>query len=169
MAVTATNGVKTFDEVADSGEAGFTTLDQKLAAALLPTIKADCKVWAIKVAGLEEKKLMEGKLITGQQFVCVAHSRPLQAQRQREVAVLYRDLSGPQWCVDNKVHLFLQFWQMFTTELDVALPGNILREMLFESSLPQEKFLNDTSRQFSYSLHRGMNHAWTRLCGKHLR
>ena len=51
----ASDRSKTYDQLADSGEARFTTLDSKLKVALMPTIKADCPILHAKLNTLERE------------------------------------------------------------------------------------------------------------------
>ena len=53
----ATGGTKKYDDLEDSGDPRFRTLDQKLAVALVATVKAECQILATKLQTLDEKAL----------------------------------------------------------------------------------------------------------------
>ena len=120
----ATDGTHDYEQLADSGEARFHTLDQKLAVAMLPTIKTDNHILATKIQSLEEEEINKGRLIKGRQIVWLIFDH-LKLNTHMKLLYSLEDLVNLKYLGDNKVHTFMRFWNVFVSKLDVKLTDAI--------------------------------------------
>ena len=159
----ATDGTKTFEQLSDSGEPRYQTLDQKLAVALLAIIKADCQILSLKVQTLEEEAIMQGKLLKGRQLAWLIFDY---FRLNADMTMLYNleDIVGLSYPGDNRIHEFYRLWMMMVKECEVQLPERTLRHMLV-TKLEKSKKLepdiayfhrlpdSDPQKTYQYLLH----------------
>ena len=127
----ATGGAKKYDDLEDSGDPRFRTLDQRLAFALVATIKAECQILATKLQTLDEKALLQGKLLKGRQLVWLIFDN---FRLNTDMSMVYdiEDITQLQYSGDAKIHSFYRLWFMMTEECEVKLPERKLRNILLK-------------------------------------
>ena len=138
----ATDGSKTYEQLADCGDPRWKTLDGKLFTALRATIISDCVILTTKLQTVEEEAYNRHTFVTGRQlvFLIFAHFR-----LNADMKLLYdvEDITSLEWMGDHKIHSFYRLWFMMTRECEAVLPERTLRNMLARKLSKSTKLKED--------------------------
>ena len=133
---------KTYDELANSGEARFKTLDAKLKVALMATIKADCPILHSKLQTLEREAFNKDQMLNGRQVIYKIYDH-FRINANRKGLITLDEITALKWQGDHKIHDFMRAWLHYSAELEIKFNDDQLRDMLFDKLKASKKLEPD--------------------------
>ena len=121
-------GIK-MDDLADSGDPRFATLDLKIHCCLTQSIRDGNRTLAAKLASLEDKAMTGGLILKGRQLGWLIHDW---FRLNPDLKPLYglQEIADLQWYGDDKIFEFLEMWKKVVENNCITLTPTQAAEIL---------------------------------------
>ena len=108
----------------------------------MPTIKSDCTILTTKIATLDEKALMQGKLLKGRQLVWLIFDH-FRLNADMKLVYDIEDITALEYPGDAQIHSFWRLWFMMVAECETTLGEKALRNILYRQLKKSTELVQD--------------------------